>query len=55
VLDLGDPRRGQNVLAEGADRKSLEKFLKGFRPDNGSAIIKRAVPPSEPFFNKNTS
>jgi hypothetical protein len=46
VLDLRDPRRGQNVLAEGADRKSLEEFLVGFTADNGSAIIKRAVPPA---------
>ena len=48
LLDAGDPRRGQSVLAEGADRKSLEKFLKGFREENGSAVVKSVVPPANP-------
>lgn len=55
VMDSRDPRRGQSMLAEGADRKTLEKFLEGFTPDNGSVVVKRAVPPSEPFLNKGTS
>ena len=45
--DLRDPRRGQNVLAEGADRKSLERFLQGFGTDNGSAVVDRVAPPSD--------
>jgi hypothetical protein len=46
VLDSGDPRRSQSFLAEGADRRALEKFLEGFRADNGFAVIKNIVPPS---------
>jgi hypothetical protein len=45
--DLRDPRRGQNLLTEGADRKSLERFLKGFRAENGSAVVDRVAPPSD--------
>lgn len=45
--DLRDPRRGQNVLAEGADRKSLERFLQGFGTDNGSVVVDRVAPPSD--------
>jgi PilZ domain len=51
VLDSGDPRRGQSFLAEGADRKALEKFLEGFRADNGIVVIKYIVPPSNPLLN----
>ena len=40
TMDAGDPRRGQSVLAEGVDRKTLEKFLQGFREDNGFVVIK---------------
>jgi Flp pilus assembly protein TadG len=43
LLDRRDPRRGQNVLEEGVDRKALEKFLEGFRGDNGVAIIHPTV------------
>lgn len=37
--DFNDPRRGQNVLAEGADRKTLEKFLQEFKCEDIVAII----------------
>lgn len=40
VMDSRDPRRGQSVLSEGADRKTLERFLEGFTTDNGSVVIK---------------
>jgi hypothetical protein len=43
--DFGDSRRGQNILAEGTDRKTLEKFLQGFRADNGSAAVDRIARP----------
>ena len=51
VLDSGDPRRGQSFLADGADRKALDKFLEGFRADNGFVVIKYIVPPSNPVLN----
>ena len=47
ALDAGDPRRGQSVLAGGADRKTLDKFLEEFRADNGFVIIKYLVHPSD--------
>jgi hypothetical protein len=46
VMDHRDPRRGNSMLAEGADRKSLEKFLQGFRADNGVVLIKYIIPAS---------
>jgi hypothetical protein len=46
ALDKQDPRRGLSMLAEGADRQSLNKFLEGFRIDNGCVTIKYTVPPS---------
>jgi Flp pilus assembly protein TadG len=48
LLDRRDPRRGQNVLEEGVDRKALEKFLEGFGEDNGTAIIHPTAPASRP-------
>jgi hypothetical protein len=45
--DLGDRRRGQSLLNDGADRKSLEKFLTEFRPEHGSAIVNRVGTPQE--------
>ena len=45
--DLGDRRRGQSLLNDGADRKSLEKFLAGFRPEQGRAIVNHIVTPEE--------
>lgn len=45
VPEFGDPRRGQSVLADGADRKSLERFLQGFRTENGSAVVERIARP----------
>lgn len=49
--ELSDPRRGQAMLAEGVDRKSLEKFLKGFSTDNGSAVVDAVVRPAS-LWNK---
>jgi hypothetical protein len=40
VLDPQDRRRGTSVLAEGADRKTLDRFLEGFGTDNGFVVIK---------------
>ena len=37
--DLGNRHPGQSLLSGGTDRKSLEKFLAGFRPDQGRAIV----------------
>jgi hypothetical protein len=42
-----DSRRGENLLKSGADRKSLERFLAGFRTESGRAIVHSVVPPSE--------
>jgi PilZ domain len=53
--DARDPRRGQSILAEGADRKSLEKFLVGFGADNGFVVIKYVLPPSEPLLGPSTA
>lgn len=39
VFDQRDPRRAQNALAGGADRQALDRFLKKFRPDTGTARI----------------
>jgi hypothetical protein len=43
--DHHDPRRGQSLFHDGADRKSLEKFLHGFALDRGSAIVNYVVGP----------
>jgi hypothetical protein len=48
ALDKHDPRRGLSVMAEGADRKTLDRFLEGFRIDNGRVTIKYVVPPTKP-------
>ena len=45
VFDAKDPRRGQSMLAGGADRQALEKFLEGFRAHNGTAVILSTPPP----------
>jgi hypothetical protein len=45
VLDPQDPRRGMSMLTEGADRKTLDKFLEGFGADNGFVVIKYILPP----------
>jgi hypothetical protein len=55
VLDPQDPRRGMSVLAEGADRKTLEKFLEGFGTDNGFAVIKCVAFASYPLPNASTA
>jgi hypothetical protein len=47
---LSDSRNsgsGQSVLKDGADRKSLEKFLAGFEADQGEAIVNYVVLPLE--------
>ncbi len=44
--EVGDPRRGQSMLADGADRRSLENFLKGFKAENGSAVVDAVVRPA---------
>jgi hypothetical protein len=42
--DAGLRRDSQSTHAEGADRKTLEKFLQGFGPDNGTASVQYVVP-----------
>jgi hypothetical protein len=44
--DAKDPRRGQNLLQDGADRRGLEKFLQGFKAENGYAIVRFAYRPT---------
>jgi hypothetical protein len=45
--DGKDRRRGQNLLEDGADRKSLERFLQGFHSGSGSAVVNRVTPPAD--------
>jgi hypothetical protein len=45
--ESNDSRRGENLLKSGADRKSLDKFLKGFRLESGRAVVHSVVPPSD--------
>jgi hypothetical protein len=49
VLDPQDPRRGMSMLAEGADRKMLDRFLEGFGADNGFVVIKYIFPVTGPL------
>ena len=47
ILPDGKGRQhGRNADSDGVDRRSLEKFLNGFRADNGSTIVDSVVPPS---------
>lgn len=39
--EANDRKRGMNLLEDGADRRTLEKFLEGFRSENGSARVDR--------------
>jgi hypothetical protein len=41
VPEVTDRRRGQNLLEEGVDKRTLEKFLEGFQAENGSARVQR--------------
>ncbi len=43
--DADDPRRGEILLKGGADRKTVEKFLKGFLSESGRAIVNSVLPP----------
>jgi hypothetical protein len=43
--EINDRRRGQNLLEEGVDRRTLEKFLEGFQSENGSAKVERVSRP----------
>jgi hypothetical protein len=42
-----DSGKGQSVLKDGADRKALEKFLAGFEPEDGEAIVNYLILPIE--------
>ena len=53
--DLGVSRPGQNTLAGGVDRKSLERFLQGLREDNASAVIDRVTHPSDSSSDASTT
>ena len=55
VLDPQDPRRGMSMLAEGADRKTLDKFLEGFGTDNGFVVIKYIFPAAGALRNPSTA
>jgi hypothetical protein len=41
LTESHDRKRGKNLLEEGVDRRTLEKFLEGFRAESGSARIDR--------------
>lgn len=43
--DSDDPRRGQNLLKSGVDRKTLNRFLKGFLSESGRAVVNSVLPP----------
>jgi hypothetical protein len=43
--DGNNHRRGQNLLEEGVDRRTLEKFLDGFQTETGSARVERVERP----------
>jgi len=45
--EINDRRRGQNLLEEGVDRRTLEKFLEGFREDNARARVDRTERPTK--------
>jgi hypothetical protein len=45
--DANDPKRGQNLLKSGVDRKTLDRFLKGFLSESGRAIVNTVVPPRD--------
>jgi len=36
----------KNLLLEGADRKTLDRFLQDFQSERGSAVINRITPPA---------
>jgi len=42
-----DRKRSKNLLEEGADRRTLEKFLEGFHSGNGSARVDRIGRPAK--------
>ncbi len=44
--DSNEVRRGQNPLRGGTDRKTVEKFLKGFLSDSGRVIVHNVLPPN---------
>jgi len=46
--EAGDRRRGQNLLEEGVDRKALERFLEGFKSENGKAVVNRVSQAAAP-------
>ena len=43
--DPKDRKRGKNLLEEGVDRRTLERFLEGFQSENGSARVDRIARP----------
>jgi PilZ domain len=45
LSDTKDPNKGHSVLKDGADRKSLERFLAGFTSDEGNAVVNYIVLP----------
>jgi hypothetical protein len=48
VLPEGpDRKQGKNLLEDGADRRSLEKFLEGFQSGNGIARVDRIARPGK--------
>jgi c-di-GMP-binding flagellar brake protein YcgR len=46
-VDAKDHRPSQNLLKGGADRRTLERFLKGFLSESGRAVVNSVVPPEE--------
>ena len=43
--EANDRKRGMNLLEDGADRRTLEKFLEGFESESGSARVDRIARP----------
>lgn len=51
--DANDRKRGRNLLEEGVDRRALERFLEGFKVENGYAVVRYVVEPGKPGFELN--
>ena len=45
--DANGRKFGKNLLEEGVDRRTLEKFLEGFKAENGSARVDRIARPGK--------
>jgi len=53
--DTNDRRRGQSLLEDGVDRRTLEKFLEGFKVEHGYAIVRQVADPRDVSFRLGTA